>query len=175
MLTTKLRKNPTTVVEVLNSNGLEVALCALSAVPAEQAAERNRLARLYACRCVRQVWHLLRDERSRTAIEVSERYTAGAATLDELGAARAAAADAEAAAAANAADAEAAAYAAAYADARAAGAAAAAAAYAAAAAAAAADAAASDAAYAASYAAAYDVARDAQAAKFREMFGGVTC
>ena len=148
---------PITLIEILDSNGLADAIWALRAVPDEQAAERDRLARLFACWCVRQVWHLLTDERSRTAVEVAERYAVGEATQDELKAAYAAAyaaADAAYAAAANAARAAAA-------DTDAAAAAtAAAAAYAAYAADAAAD--------AAAYAAA---ARDAQAAKFREMFG----
>ena len=150
---------PITLIEILDSNGLADAIWALRAVPDEQAAERDRLARLFACWCVRQVWHLLTDERSRTAVEVSERYAVGAATQDELNAAAAyAAADAARAAyaAAHAADAARAAYAAAHA-------AAADAAYAAYAA---------DASYAAAAYASYAAAaRDAQAAKFREMFG----
>ena len=149
---------PITLIEILDSNGLADAIWALRAVPDEQAAERDRLARLYACACARQVWHLL-TERSRTAVEVSERYAVGAATQDELNAAAAyAAADAARAAyaAAHAADAARAAYAAAHA-------AAADAAYAAYAA---------DASYAAAAYASYAAAaRDAQAAKFREMFG----
>ena len=136
---------PITLIEILDSNGLADALWALRAVPDEQAAERDKLARLYACACARQVWHLL-TERSRTAVEVSERYAVGAATQDELNAAAAYAA----------ADAARAAYAAAHA-------AAADAAYAAYAA---------DASYAAAAYASYAAAaRDAQAAKFREMFG----
>ena len=90
---------PITLIEILDSNGLADALWALRAVPNEQAAERDRLARLYACWCVRQIWHLL-TERSRTAVEVSERYAVGAATQDELNAAAAAAYYADAAAAA---------------------------------------------------------------------------
>ena len=149
---------PITMIEILDSNGLADALWALRAVPDEQAAERDKLARLFACWCVRQIWHLLTDERSRTAIEVAERYAVGEATRDALNAAAAAAAAA----------ADAAAYYAAYAAYYAAYAADAASAAADAAAAAAA---AADATYAADDAAADADARDAQAAKFREMFG----
>ena len=136
---------PITMIEILDSNGLDDALWALRAVPDEQAAERDKLARLFACWCVRQIWHLLTDERSRAVIDVAERFAVGAATQDELKAAARDAYSAARSAADPAAD-----YAYAAADA----------------AAVAADAA--D--YYAAYAAAY-VARDAQAAKFREMFG----
>ncbi len=53
----------------------------------------DRNARLFACWCVRQVWHLLTDERSRNAVEVAERYANGEATEGELDAARATAWD----------------------------------------------------------------------------------
>ena len=79
---------PITLIEILDSNGLDDALWALCAVPEEQTAERDRLTRLFACWCVRQVWHLLTDERSRHAVEVAERYVAGNATDVELAAAR---------------------------------------------------------------------------------------
>ena len=62
----------------------------------------NKTARLFACWCVREtpladgrkVWNLLTDPRSRTAVEVADRYAAGQATLEELDAACDAACDA---------------------------------------------------------------------------------
>lgn len=50
--------------------------------------------RLFACWCVRQVWPLLTDKRSRRVIEIVEAFTHGKATLEELDAARIAAGDA---------------------------------------------------------------------------------
>ena len=57
-------------------------------------AYNDKTLRLFACWCVRQVWSLLTDERSRVAVEVAERYANGEASKDELDAARAAAWDA---------------------------------------------------------------------------------
>ena len=51
----------------------------------------DRTIRLFTCWCVRQVWHLLTDERLRHAVEVAERYAVGEATEEELEAASAAA------------------------------------------------------------------------------------
>jgi len=49
--------------------------------------------RLFACWCVRQVWHLLDDERSKNAIIVAEKYAIGKATDSELAIATKAAAE----------------------------------------------------------------------------------
>jgi hypothetical protein len=69
----------------------------------------DRELRLFACWCVRQVWHLLQDDRSRNAVVIAERFANGEATTEELraaadaSAARAAASAAYARAAASAA------------------------------------------------------------------------
>lgn len=43
--------------------------------------------RLWGCWCVRRVWHLLTDERSRNAVEVAERFAIGKATKEDMDAA----------------------------------------------------------------------------------------
>lgn len=48
----------------------------------------------FSCWAVRQVWHLLKDERSRKAIDVKERWIEGKASDEELAAAMDAAMDA---------------------------------------------------------------------------------
>jgi hypothetical protein len=51
----------------------------------------DKTLRLFACWCVRQIWDLLKDERSKNAVIVAEKYANGEATEDELAAAREAA------------------------------------------------------------------------------------
>lgn len=81
------------LVTVLDSNGLDDCLWCLRTVP-----EYDRLWRLYAMWCARQVQHLMTDPRSIAALDVAERYARGEATDDELDTARDAAWDAWAAA-----------------------------------------------------------------------------
>jgi hypothetical protein len=87
---------PIPLLSVLGSNGLEDAIWCLRAVLPEEEADRDRVARLFACRCVREtpladgrtVWDLLSDERSRTSVKVAERFAVGDATKEEMEAAR---------------------------------------------------------------------------------------
>jgi len=68
---------------IVESNGIKDALWACRTVP-----EHDREWRLFAVWCARQVQHLITDQRSHDAINVAERFALGAATKNELDAAR---------------------------------------------------------------------------------------
>ena len=80
---------PVDIATILDSNGLDDALWCLRAVDGHA-----REMRLYAVWCARQVQSQMEDQRSLTALDVAERHANGAASNDELAAARAAAYDA---------------------------------------------------------------------------------
>ena len=87
---------------ILEVNGLDDAIWALRAVPKSQAAERDRIARLFACGCAEAVLPIFErehpdDERPRKAIETARRFVVGDATGKELAEAGAAACAARAA------------------------------------------------------------------------------
>lgn len=85
--------DPLPLTAILDSNGLDDALWALRAVEGH-----DREKRLFAVSCVRQVEHLMTDQRARDALDVAERFARGRATRQELDAAAVRAADAAAAA-----------------------------------------------------------------------------
>ncbi len=80
---------PVSITTILDSNGLDYALWCLCAVDGHA---REML--LYAHWCARQVPSLMEDPRSVAAPDVAERHANGAASDDELAAARAAGAEA---------------------------------------------------------------------------------
>jgi hypothetical protein len=82
---------PLSILQVLDSNGLDDALWCLRAVNGY-----DKEIRLFAVFCARQVEHLMTDQRSKDALKVAERFANGEATKIELDAARAAAAAAAA-------------------------------------------------------------------------------
>ena len=81
---TKADAEPLSFKAILDSNGIDDAIWALRSIDAPEV-------RLFAVRCVRQIQHLLTDERSLHALDVSEAYAVGEVTEKELFAARAAA------------------------------------------------------------------------------------
>lgn len=89
---TKADDEPLSFKTILDSNGLDDAIWALRSIDAPEV-------RIFAVRCVRQIQHLLTDERSLAALDVAEAYTVGQATEEEFSAARAAAREAARAAA----------------------------------------------------------------------------
>ena len=80
---------PVDIATIIDNNGLDYALWCLSAVDGHA---REKL--LYAYWCARQVPSLMEDPSSVTAFDVAERNANGAASNDELAAARAAGAEA---------------------------------------------------------------------------------
>jgi len=91
---TEADDEPIAMADILEQMGLDDALFCLRSLP-----EYDREWRLFAVWCVRQVEHLLTDQRSKDALDVAERYANGEATKDELLDARAAAGEAAGAAA----------------------------------------------------------------------------
>ena len=88
---TKLLKNlgktqaddePLPFVTILDSNGLNDALWCTRTAP-----EHNKIWRLFAVWCARQVQHLMTDPRSLATLDIAERHAHGLATDEELAAA----------------------------------------------------------------------------------------
>ena len=75
---------PVDIATILDSNGFDDALWCLRAVDGHA-----REMRLYAVWCARRVQALVKDPRSGAALDVAERHANGAASNDELAAARA--------------------------------------------------------------------------------------
>ena len=76
---TKADDEQLSIATIIDSNGLQDALWCLRAVEGY-----DREIRLYAVWCARQVQHLLKDQRSISALDVAERYANGEATEAEL-------------------------------------------------------------------------------------------
>ncbi len=89
---------PIPLLRILATNGLDDALWALRAVPPEQEAERDRLARLYAVDCSRRTLRLIPpgEEWPACAVGLAELYACGleGVTAEDLAAIWAAAVDA---------------------------------------------------------------------------------
>ena len=82
---TKADDEPISIVQIIDSNGLDDALWCFRAVIG-----RDREIRQYMVWCARQVQHLMTDPRSLNALDVAERFANGLATQEELAAAKAA-------------------------------------------------------------------------------------
>ena len=83
---TKADDEPLDLLTILDSNGLDDALWCFRAVEGY-----DKEIRLYAVWCAQQVQHLMKDPRSINALDVSERFANGKATVEELNTAKAAA------------------------------------------------------------------------------------
>jgi len=79
---TRADDKPLKLLTILDSNGLDDCLWCARATHGH-----DRLWRLYAVLCVRQVQHLMTDDRSIAALDVAERFANGDATAAELAAA----------------------------------------------------------------------------------------
>jgi hypothetical protein len=74
-----------TEAEWILSNNVGAMLSALK--PQAEGGKIDRKLRLFACACVRDVWHLLYDRRSKDAVEIAEKFADGMADQTELDAA----------------------------------------------------------------------------------------
>lgn len=74
---TKADDEPLSFKAILESNGIDDAIWALRSINAPEV-------RLFAVRCVRQIQHLLTDERSLSALDVAEAYAVGETTQNEF-------------------------------------------------------------------------------------------
>jgi hypothetical protein len=83
---TQADDEPLDLLTVLDSNGLDDTLWCFRAVDGH-----DREIRLFGVWCARQVQHLMTDQRSIDALDVSERFAKGHASIKELDAAKAAA------------------------------------------------------------------------------------
>ena len=88
---------PIDLLTILESNGLNDTIWCLRAALPE--ADRDRIARLFACDCAESILHFFEqeypdDRRPRTVIETARLYAHGQATKDELEEAWSASADA---------------------------------------------------------------------------------
>ena len=84
------KDTPIPLIKLLEINGSDDALWALRACEPE--AERDKLARLFACDCAERVLHICEskypdDKRPRNAIETARRFAEGKATKEEMAAA----------------------------------------------------------------------------------------
>ena len=77
---------PLALTTILESNGLDDALWCLRAIDGH-----DKEIRLFAIFCARRIQHLMTDQRSLNALDVSEKFANGLATKTELAAAEAAA------------------------------------------------------------------------------------
>lgn len=79
----KADDEPLDLLTILDSNGMDDTFWCFRAVGGY-----DKEMRLYAVWCARQVQHLMKDQRSIDALDVAERFAHGAATREELDAAR---------------------------------------------------------------------------------------